>query len=185
MLRPAKSKLRSNGWRSPTNNQRGRRSGPCRLWGGLDKARYKVPTALLVRVQCFRMSVQCCKRAKHKTSTVIPRKTEFSENCLSPRQQSDIEKNEIWTQMLKVGRDTLMRSMKTFQLVQKGFLGSQINLNLPNVMKNPCRPTKCVYGSHLKYVLCAEHKKWTCVINIECLLITIVKSSFKIKEHFL
>ena len=23
----------------PTNNQRGRGSGPCRLWGGLDKAR--------------------------------------------------------------------------------------------------------------------------------------------------
>ena len=38
----------------PTNNQRGQRSGPCRLWGGLDKARNIVPTALLVRVQCFR-----------------------------------------------------------------------------------------------------------------------------------
>ena len=38
----------------PTNNQRGRRSGPCRLWGGLDKARHIVPTALIVRVQCFR-----------------------------------------------------------------------------------------------------------------------------------
>ena len=38
----------------PTNNQRGRRSGPCRLWGGFDKARHIVPTALLVRVQCFR-----------------------------------------------------------------------------------------------------------------------------------
>ena len=38
----------------PTNNQRGRRSGPCRLWGGLDKARHIVPTALLVRVQRFR-----------------------------------------------------------------------------------------------------------------------------------
>ena len=37
----------------PTNNQRGRRSGPCRLRGGLDKARHKVSTALLVRVQCF------------------------------------------------------------------------------------------------------------------------------------
>ena len=37
-----------------TNNQRGRRAGPCRLWGGLDKARHIVPTALLVRVQCFR-----------------------------------------------------------------------------------------------------------------------------------
>ena len=38
----------------PTINQRGRRSGPCRLWGGLDKARHIVPTALLVRVQRFR-----------------------------------------------------------------------------------------------------------------------------------
>ena len=41
----------------PTNNQRGRRSGPCRLWGGLDKARHIAPTALLVRVQCFRKSL--------------------------------------------------------------------------------------------------------------------------------
>ena len=38
----------------PTNNQRGRGSGPCRLWGGLDKACHKVPTALLVRVQRLR-----------------------------------------------------------------------------------------------------------------------------------
>ena len=38
----------------PTNNQRGQRSVPCRLCGGLDKARHIVPTALLVRVQCFR-----------------------------------------------------------------------------------------------------------------------------------
>ena len=35
----------------PTNNQRGRWSRPCRLWGGLDKARHIVPTALFVRVQ--------------------------------------------------------------------------------------------------------------------------------------
>ena len=38
----------------PTNNQRGRRSGSCRIWGGLDKACHIVPTALLVRVQYFR-----------------------------------------------------------------------------------------------------------------------------------
>ena len=38
----------------PTNNQRGQRSGPCRLCGGLNKARHVVPTALLVRMQCFR-----------------------------------------------------------------------------------------------------------------------------------
>ena len=34
----------------PTNNQRGWGSGPCRLWGGFDKACHIVPTALLVRV---------------------------------------------------------------------------------------------------------------------------------------
>ena len=38
----------------PNNNQRGRGSGPCRLCGGLDKARQIVPTALLVVRQRFR-----------------------------------------------------------------------------------------------------------------------------------
>ena len=38
----------------PTNNQRRQRAGPCCTWGGLDKARYIVPIASLVRVQCFR-----------------------------------------------------------------------------------------------------------------------------------
>ena len=37
----------------PTNNQRGRGSEPCRLWGGLDKVRHIVPTDLLVRVQLY------------------------------------------------------------------------------------------------------------------------------------
>ena len=35
----------------PTNNQRRRKSGHCRLGGGFYKARHIVPTALLVRVQ--------------------------------------------------------------------------------------------------------------------------------------
>ena len=38
----------------PTNNERGRGSGPFRLWGGLDKVRDIVPTTLLVRMQRFR-----------------------------------------------------------------------------------------------------------------------------------
>ena len=46
------SGLRNKG--VPTNNQRGRGSGPCLLRGGLNKSRHIVPTALLVRVQCFR-----------------------------------------------------------------------------------------------------------------------------------
>ena len=37
----------------PTYNQSGRGSGPCLLWGGLDKSRHIVPTTLLVKVQCF------------------------------------------------------------------------------------------------------------------------------------
>ena len=40
--------------RVPNNNQRGWGSGPCRLWGGLDKDRHIIPTALLVWMQCFR-----------------------------------------------------------------------------------------------------------------------------------
>ena len=38
----------------PTNNQRGRGFGHCRLWEGFDKALHIVPTALLVNVQRFR-----------------------------------------------------------------------------------------------------------------------------------
>ena len=38
----------------PTNTQRGRGSGSCRLWRGLDKTSHIVPTALLVRVQRWR-----------------------------------------------------------------------------------------------------------------------------------
>ena len=37
-----------------TNNQRERESGSCHLYGGLDKARHIVQTALLVRVQRLR-----------------------------------------------------------------------------------------------------------------------------------
>ena len=37
-----------------TNNQMGWGSGLCRLWGGLDKARHIVQTALLVKVQRLR-----------------------------------------------------------------------------------------------------------------------------------
>ena len=38
----------------PTNNQMGRVSGSCNIWGGLNKSRHIVPSALFVRVQCFR-----------------------------------------------------------------------------------------------------------------------------------
>ena len=50
-----------------TNIQRGRGSGPCLFWGGLDKSRHIVPTAFLVGVQCFRKTVQGYRRAKYKT----------------------------------------------------------------------------------------------------------------------
>ena len=54
---PTRSLYASSGPKAegvPSNNQMGRGSGLCRLWGGLDKARHIVPTALLVRVQRFR-----------------------------------------------------------------------------------------------------------------------------------
>ena len=38
----------------PTNNRRERGTGPCQLWGGWDKVRNIVPTALIVRVQRLR-----------------------------------------------------------------------------------------------------------------------------------
>ena len=50
----------------PTNNQRGRRSGHCRLWRGFDKARHIVPTALLVKVQCYR---KCLHKVVEGSST--------------------------------------------------------------------------------------------------------------------
>ena len=40
-----------------TYNQRGRGSGPCHLCGGLDKARYIIPTVLLAREQRFRIDL--------------------------------------------------------------------------------------------------------------------------------
>ena len=44
MIRPSGSNLRSNYWKSPaTNNKKGRRSGSCLIWGGLDKSRHIVP----------------------------------------------------------------------------------------------------------------------------------------------
>ena len=47
MLRPAESELRSDAEGVPTNNQRERRSGPCRLCGGLDKAPSYSPNRLV------------------------------------------------------------------------------------------------------------------------------------------
>ena len=38
----------------PTNNQRGRGSGPCRLWGGLDKARHISILSQTNKVACKR-----------------------------------------------------------------------------------------------------------------------------------
>ena len=56
----------------PTNNQRGRGSGPCRLWGGLDKVRHIVPTALLVRVQRFRNDLYKAVKGPSTRPIVLP-----------------------------------------------------------------------------------------------------------------
>ena len=44
----------------PTNNQRGRGSGPCRLWGGLDKARHIV-ILIFDQVRVSSISVDFCR----------------------------------------------------------------------------------------------------------------------------
>ena len=50
----------------PTNNQRGWGSGPCLLWGGLDKSRH-----LLVRVQCFKKDLYRLKAAEGQSTRPI------------------------------------------------------------------------------------------------------------------
>ena len=69
MLRPSGSELNSRTKGVPTNDQRGRGSGPCLLWGGLDMSRHIVPTALLVRVQCFRKDL--CKAVEGPSTRPI------------------------------------------------------------------------------------------------------------------
>ena len=56
----------------PTNNKRGRGSGPCHLWGCLDKARHIVPTALLVRVQRLRNTVYKAVKGPITRPIVVP-----------------------------------------------------------------------------------------------------------------
>ena len=55
----------------PTNNQRGRGSGPCRLWIGLDKARHIVLIALLVRVEGLRNDMYKAVRGTNTRPTCI------------------------------------------------------------------------------------------------------------------
>ena len=69
-----------------------------------------------LRLKCYyAFFLVCCSCA------VIPRKMEFSENCLSPRQQPNIEKKRDINPnvyILKFGPDTLMRSIRTFRLTR-------------------------------------------------------------------
>ena len=85
----------------------------------------------------------------HSTKNWIFRELPVAETTAQYWEKRDTNPNVF---ILKLGRDTLKCKMITFRLVQEGFLGSQINLNVPNVIKSPCRPTKCVHGSHLKGV---------------------------------
>ena len=54
-----------------TYNQRGRRSGPCRILSGFGKALHIVPTALLVRVQCFRKGMYIDVQGPSAKPTVL------------------------------------------------------------------------------------------------------------------
>ena len=55
----------------PIKNQRWRGSGPCCLWGGLERARHKVPTALLVRLQRFRNDLYKAVKGPRTSSIVL------------------------------------------------------------------------------------------------------------------
>ena len=70
--------------------------------------------------------------------------------------------------ILKVGRDTLMRSMTTFQLVQKGFLGSQINLNLPmKCDQKPLSPDEVRLWATFERCFCVQNIKSERVLLIQ------------------
>ena len=77
----------------PTNNQRGRGSGPCRLLGGLDKARHIVPTALLVRVQCFRKGP--CKVVEGPSTIPIVLSMINGSYCRRQRRLTILEPDEM------------------------------------------------------------------------------------------
>ena len=90
MLRPAESKLRSDGL---TNNQRGRRSGPCHI----------VPTALLVRVQCLKKGP--CKAVEGPSSRPIVPSMINGSYCRRRRRLSKIEKVPMDIQGAKSSKD--------------------------------------------------------------------------------
>ena len=77
----------------PTNNKRGRISGPCRLRGGLDKARHIVSTALLVRVQCFREGLY--KAAEGQSTIPIVLSMINGSYCRRRRRFTIIEPDEM------------------------------------------------------------------------------------------
>ena len=56
----------------PTNNQRGQRSGPCRLWGGLDKARHIVQTFELFSIQMV-LRLRWFKKLTFKLNALLKR----------------------------------------------------------------------------------------------------------------
>ena len=49
----------------PRKDKRGRRSGPCRIWGGFDKARHIVSTICKRGCNISGESVQACRRTEH------------------------------------------------------------------------------------------------------------------------
>ena len=79
----------------PTNNQRGRRSGPCRISGGLDKARHIVPTALLVRVQCLRKCTCVYKAVEGQSTRPIVITLINGSYCRRKRRLTIFERDEM------------------------------------------------------------------------------------------
>ena len=73
----------------PTNNQRGRESGPCRLWGGLDKARHIVRSNRFV-TRLRNDLYKALKIAKHETYS--PLDDQYSKSLIANKLQSKMIK---------------------------------------------------------------------------------------------
>ena len=95
----------------PTNNQRGRGSGPCSLWGGLDKARHIVPTALLVRVQ--RLTNDLYKAVKGPSTRLIVLSMITGSYCRRRRRFTIFEPAEMkFDSLFKATNDRLLSKTK-------------------------------------------------------------------------
>ena len=91
-------------------NKTGLISGPWRLCGGLNKARHIVPTALLVRVQCFR---------KGPSTRPIVLSMINASYCLDHRRRLG-ERNSFWYKLVSL-QQNVTKFRRKFEVWSKEF----------------------------------------------------------------